>query len=473
MNLLLPSAPAGAHGPAGAGDGPASKRDIPDGDFAAALAETAGDGGDEAKGREARTEKPDDAARLLRAARRLDAREMRARQHGEVPTPRATLAKEPDAEPRLKVARRAEGKDEVRKAGSGKVVEDAPAAPRPETVTPDTAVREVLAVLGVDLAARSERAAAGAEGGASMRMAAGARNIDMDARRAGVPGEPELGDEETEVLPVRVVRQEKHFQPSGVEAQRWQGVLSLREDARVSTVPQDDAKAAQPEVALRDRPMPPTAQARAVEVATPVAQPMSATGDVMPGAVGIQIADRVQQALGTPAAESSAPTPPAGASHDPDTRQVFAPAIRTIKLQLNPASLGAVTIVLSGNDNGISIQLAAELPDTVTQVENDRGVLAARLNGAGYAVTDVSVARLGAQGMDSDARDAGARQGGTQEQFAGSASRDGGTQFGGQSSGRGFGGHRTHADAGPAASRGAAGAPTIPGVSYAGRFRPV
>ncbi len=38
-------------------------------------------------------------------------------------------------------------------------------------------------------------------------------------------------------------------------------------------------------------------------------------------------------------------------------------------------------------------ELAAELADTVTKVDADRGVLAARLNGAGYTVNDISVAR--------------------------------------------------------------------------------
>ncbi len=472
MNLLLPSAPSGTHGPAGAGDGTHSRREIPDGDFAAALAETAGEGGDEVKRRGARAEKLDDAARLLRAARRLEAREARAAQGEEVPSPRSGTADEIAAELRLKGKRRSDDAPAVGKADLKVPGEDPVTAARPETPAPSAAAREVLAVLGVDLAARPDRTTAGAELAASMRMT-GARGIGLDTQSGGRGTEPDLGEEsDAEVLPVRVVRQEKHFQPAGVEMQRWQGAQNVREDARAPTLPAQDAKAFQPEAASRERPGVQAVQARAPEMAAPVAQPMSASGEVVPGTVGMQIADRVQQALGSPS-PAGAPPPPSGPGHDLEARQAFAPAIRTITLQLNPGSLGTVTIVLSGNDEGLHIQLAAELPDTVTQVENDRNLLTARLNGAGYSVNEITVARLGGQGMDGDARDQGTRQGGTQEQFAGNASREGGAQFGGQQAGRGFGGHAQHTESGPGVTRGAAVMPSVAGVSYAGRFRPV
>ena len=470
MSLLLPSAPAGTHGPTGAGDGHHARREMPDGDFAAALAETAGDNSDEAKGHDARSENADDAARLLRAVRRLAARGAREPHNGEAAMPRAGANQEVAAEPRTKGVRRSEDKAPT-KAEAPDLAEDLAAANRPEPVVSGDAAREVLAALGVDMAARPERMVAGSEFGASLRLVAGMRGIDMDAHRAGGAREPDLGDEsEAEILTVRVVQQERHFKPAGVEMQRWQGAQSAAEGAQGTAMPAADPKLVQPEAAVRDRTAVAAAQARAAEPAAQVAQPMSATGEVMPGTVGVQIADRVQEALGKPS-ETAASSPPAGAVHDSESRQVFAPAIRILKLQLNPASLGTVTIVLSGNDDGLRIELAAELADTVTKVDNDRGALAARLNGAGYSVTEISVARLGGQGTDSDARDQGARQGSAQEQFAGNASREGGGQFGGQHAG--LGGHQSSAD-GPAGGSGsAAAAPVVAGVSYAGRFRPV
>jgi hypothetical protein len=472
MNLLLPSAPSGTHGPAGAGDGPHSRREIPDGDFAAALAETAGEGGDEIKRRGARSEKLDDAARLLRAVRRLEAREARAAQGEEVLSTRSGTADDAAAELRLKGKRRSDDAPVVGKADLKVPGEDLIAETRPEPVASGAAAREVLAVLGVDLAARPDRTTAGAELAASMRMT-GARGVGLDTQSTNRGTEPGLGEEsDVEVVPVRVVRQEKHFQPAGVEMQRWQGAQNVREDASATTLPTPDAKAFQPEAPSRERPGVQAVQARAPEMAASVAQPVSTAGELPAGTVGVQIADRVQQALGSPS-QVSAPPPPSGPGHDLEARQTFAPAIRTITLQLNPGSLGTVTIVLSGNDDGLHIQLAAELPDTVTQVENDRNLLTARLNGAGYSVNEITVARLGGQGMDGDARDQGARQGSAQEQFAGNASREGGAQFGGQQGGRGLGGHPQHTESGLGGTRGAAVMPSVAGVSYAGRFRPV
>jgi chemotaxis protein MotD len=148
--------------------------------------------------------------------------------------------------------------------------------------------------------------------------------------------------------------------------------------------------------------------------------------------------------------------------------------LRIIKLQLNPGDLGSVTIVVSGTDDNLRIELAAELADTVTKVENDRGVLAARLNGAGYTVGEISVARFAGQGMDGDSRDQGPRQGTPQEQhFGQGGARDGGAQFGGQHNGRQSGASSFHAEIGMGPDRGAAAGPVAAGVSYASRFRPI
>ncbi len=485
MNLLSPSVPSGPHGVPGAGEGAQARRDIADGDFAAALAETAGETGDDVGGDEPRMQKPDAPANLLRATRLVDVRaaqDARAPQHGETPTPGTGIPPEIASEPKAKGVRRAE-KAAAPKVEPGEVMREVPATvTAPEPIAAAAAVREVLAVLGAELTARPERTAA-PELVVSVRKAAtvrGGNDVAGSLKDAaempdlGPDLGPNLGDEsEVEIVPVRVVRQEKHFQPAGVEARRWQIAQDSFEGARAMPMQMPAPEAAKAEAVQRERPAIPTALARAPEAATPVVAPVPSMGDLVPGTVGIQIADRVQQALSAPS-EPAASSPPAGASPEIDTRQSFAPALRTIKLQLNPADLGAVTIVLSGNDEGLRIELSAELADTVSKVENDRNVLAARLSGAGYAVTDISVARFAGAGPESDARDSGARHGGgAQEQPAGHGARDGGTQFADQHAGRRFGTPQAHGGMGGVPSQGAAAAPVVSGVSYAARFRPI
>jgi flagellar hook-length control protein FliK len=480
MNLLVPSAPSGPHGTPGAGEGAHSRRNIADGEFAAALAETAGDVAEGVAGDKPRTHKHEPAGGLSRAVQVFEARGARGRQNREVPTPRADVPAEVVAEPKSKSARRSEAKAPVRAVEPVEIPEMPPAAPGSEpTVNAAAAAREALAALGAEPAARPDRAAS-PELAETARKASALRGPDVGAPRtkkvegADAGAEPMLGEEaQTEVIPVRVVRQEKHFQPGGAEARHWQLALDVFEEGRAMATPAPVAgKPVETEVQQRGRPAAPMAPARAPEAATPVTPSVPSTGELAPGTVGFQIADRVQLALSTPA-EPAAPTSPAAASPELETRQTFAPALRTMKLQLNPAELGAVTIVLSGSDEGLRIELAAELADTVSKVESDRGVLVARLSGAGYTVTEVTVARFAGGGLESDTRDPGARQGGAQEQLAGNTPREGGAQFSGQNPGRRFGTSQPHADTGAGPLPGGAAAPVVAGVSYAGRFRPV
>jgi hypothetical protein len=310
----------------------------------------------------------------------------------------------------------------------------------------------------------------------------GPRGADPSALGADRAGVADVGDEvevdEEMVLPVRVVRQEKHFQAAGVDERRWQIAQDAFEAGRA--VPTVEAPKPAPGNALpRDRLAAPVAAARTPESTSPVVGPASPTAaiEVAPGAVGLQIADRVQQALTAPAASAATSALPSGPIFEPDTRQTFAPALRVIKLQLNPAELGAVTIVLSGNDQGLRIELAAERADTANRVDSDRNVLAARLHGAGYTVTDINVARMAGQGMNGDAREQAGRHGGQQEQLLGGGghngvARDGGAHQAEQHAGRRTGATYARAE-GAGLSHGAASAPSVTGVSYAGRFRPV
>ena len=487
MNVHLPPAPSGAKNAAGAGEGPHGRQDKLDGDFAAALAETAGESGDDAVREEPGAQSADDASRHFRAGRRVATRgghEAHGRMTGDRPMPRADDANEPGAEPRTKDARRVDHKALAKgvAANESQEASEMPAAPSASDAAQGAAAaREVLAVLGIDLTARPERVA-GPELAAVARKGMGPRGADPSALGADRAGMADVGDEvevdEAMVLPVRVVRQEKHFQAAGVETRRWQIAQDAFEAGRAAA-PTAEAQKAAPGEAPRERATAPAALARTAEALVPVAGPAAPGAvDVAPGAVGLQIADRVQEVLTRPADSASPSSPASGAIFEPDTRQSFAPALRVVKLQLNPAELGAVTIVLSGNDEGLRIELTAELADTVSKVENDRNVLAARLSGAGYAVTDISVARTAGQGMDGDTRDQGTRPGAQQEQLFGGGARDGGGRHSGAQqaeqhadwrSGRAFG----RADSAGSLSAGAAPAPVIGGVSYAGRFRPV
>jgi hypothetical protein len=475
MNLLIPSAPHAAHGIPGAGEDALARREIPDGDFAATLAETLGDLGEDAGGDEPQTKKPEDAGSRSRSVRRIEMPSARARQDGEIPVPRDGTAIEVVAAPGPKGVRRPEEKAPAQGVEPAELLEAPVPVAAPEPAAVAAAVREVLVVLAPELTARPERAAP-PEFEATVRRAAGAKGGDLDTRRTDEAEGPHLDNvAEAEVLPVRVMRQEKHFQPAGVEARLWQIAQDSFEAARPVSAPtlvQDAAKPAEAEIAQRERPVAPAAVARAPEAAAPVAASISTAGEFAPSGIGVQIADRLQQALGTPY-EPGAPPPSAVAGAVSDTQQTFAPALRTIKLQLSPAELGAVTIVLSGNDEGLRIELAAELADTVAKVENDRGVLAARLSGAGYSVTEVTVARLTGQAMEGDAREQGARQGSAQEPFAGNTAREGGAQLAGQQASRQFGRRQPGAGMGSGPSQGALAAPVVSGVSYAGRFRPV
>jgi hypothetical protein len=370
------------------------------------------------------------------------------------------------------------------------VAEPQVAAASAETAAITTAAQDVLAVLAAETMARPEPAAASPEVATLVRSplapgerprarggapeARGKEAIDAAGMAPGMA--PGLADAAEEIIqPVRVVSQETHFQPAGIEARRWQNVQRAEAaagEAPAMPLPASEAKAVPLQPAARERGAAAVASSPPPDAAMPAPQPVSISGEIAPGAVGFQIADRVQQALSAPS-EPGAPAPAAGGNAEPETRQIFAPALRTIKLQLNPAALGAVTIVLSGTDEGLRVHLTAELADTASVVENDRAALSARLAGAGYSATEITVARMAGQGMDGDMRDSSPRQGATQDQFAGNSAREGAAQTAGQQAGRGFGDRQPSRTLEPGPARDAADAPLVAGVSYAGRFRPI
>lgn len=192
------------------------------------------------------------------------------------------------------------------------------------------------------------------------------------------------------------------------------------------------------------------------------------------GTIGQQIADGVQRAMAaSPSSEANGtrPAPATGA-----IAGTFAPAVRTIKLQLNPLSLGTVTIVLTGRDSELSIKIEAERAETVSGVEQERGALTSRLAGAGYAISELTVARMGAASAEGDQRESGSRFASQQQGdgAGGRAAQENAAQSGDRGAGREPDSGRSAArSADTPAARGGALEQVVSGISYSGRFRPV
>jgi Flagellar hook-length control protein FliK len=355
--------------------------------------------------------------------------------------------------------------------------------PAPQDTTPRTdPARDALAVLGVGLPVKSDTAAAAAELTTPSRRQV-AKRAEPVLGETGALGGPDLpGDipDTISATPVRVVRQETHFKPVALEARRLLGMNAGAPDDRVLPLSLAAAtKLTRLQGPLRESQEVPTVSDRLVEAAGPLA-PAAVAGQEAPtlGSIGQQLVDGVQRALGSPAEMS---TPRSVPTADPTAPPAYAPVLRSIKLQLNPVSLGVVTIVLTGSESEMRVHLEAERAETFGRVEQERGAISARLNGAGYAITELTVGRMGAadaSGRDGDQREAGARQGGQtgaqQGDTAGGGARDGGAQFADQRAGRHSEERATRAS-GAAASivKGPAGEQVVSGVSYAGRFRPV
>jgi Flagellar hook-length control protein FliK len=68
-----------------------------------------------------------------------------------------------------------------------------------------------------------------------------------------------------------------------------------------------------------------------------------------------------------------------------------APALRALTLQLSPAMLGPVTLVLSGSGSSLRIRLDAERADTAGMVEQGRDEILSRLTVAGYSIEELLI----------------------------------------------------------------------------------
>jgi hypothetical protein len=504
MTMVVPSAPTGPRASPSSSDRPQAHRSTGDVDFATALSETAGEAGENAGGDEPTANVRDIARPPTKAVHGLDARERRA----------ATAVDKADSETpadrvaemtgdRLGAARDVTMPPVADRALSQQVPDAAPArdhasadagpVPQPTPARGDS-VRDALAALAVDVTSRRDMVAPAEKGMTQSRrqFPAGvtppvAKQSQSVLGETAAPDGPDLPGDVPDIgaIPVRVLRQESHFQPVAHEVRRLLGMNVGAADDRVLPLTlAAAAKISRPQALQplsQDAPVMPESQ---VEPAGPLAPSSLALSQVAAdgatfGAIGQQIADAVQRAMASPAEPATTRSVPGA---DPAAAPAFAPALRTIKLQLNPHSLGVVTVVLTGSDGDLRIHLEAERAETFGKVEQERGVLSARLNGAGYAITEVTVGRTAAadaQGRDGEQRDAAPRQGnhagGQQGDTAGGGARQSAEQFADQRARRESGGHASSSNAAVAASAAKGGTveQTVAGFSYSGRFRPV
>lgn len=489
MNLAVPTAPPGPRAPLGGGEGTTVRDKAAGRDFAAALSETASEQTDDSPA-------DGDIAKAMKAGR-LSARQMQRAEangsRGDGSGGEANFDSMRTAlEPQVREAIPASAEEPATSAdGTGAARDAAGASAPPANAMRDAlaardvqGVRDLLAALASDAQAQPDKsppigdlmARLGKhlpEAARSAIAAAGAGAIVED----GLSNLELFADISDETLAsAKVVRQETHFQPVGQDVRRLPTATPIANDDRMMEMSLAAAtKTSRQSAGEHERPETPLPAARPIETIA-AAAPVVGGEQPIPGSIGQQIADGVQRALA-----NTAPTEQSATQPSPRAEQsmsaTYAPALRTIKLQLNPLSLGTVTVVLSGRDAELSIRLEAELAETVGKVEQDRGALSARLAGAGYGVSEVTVARMGTatSGSDADQRDSGARAGAQAQDDGGRgrSSEGGASSFNGERAGGRHDGSRALPGESASSTRGGAGAPPVVGISYTGRFRPV
>ena len=116
-------------------------------------------------------------------------------------------------------------------------------------------------------------------------------------------------------------------------------------------------------------------------------------------------------------ADLHGPAPSAGSasaagslSANLDTSAQAAGPVKVLNLQLEPPSLGSVTISLNLSSGGLSVQMAASQASTVSLIERDKNSLSDQLRDLGYSIAGVAVT-LGAHQGAAIANDGSAAQG--------------------------------------------------------------
>ena len=102
-----------------------------------------------------------------------------------------------------------------------------------------------------------------------------------------------------------------------------------------------------------------------------------------------QLADVVASAAGELAAQGSNAAP-AGATGNSADAARMAP-VKELDVQLNPASLGALTIQMRLNNGNLSVTIKADKSDTLKLIENERSSITDKLQSLNFSVDSLTV----------------------------------------------------------------------------------
>ncbi len=114
---------------------------------------------------------------------------------------------------------------------------------------------------------------------------------------------------------------------------------------------------------------------------------VSLTGTAMVGSICGQICDAIAAEASTiQQSRDNASIPPGQIAGD-----LALPSLRILKLQLAPASLGLVNVVLTNRNDELSIRLEAELTGVAEKLEDERVGLSDRITASGYELVDLVI----------------------------------------------------------------------------------
>ncbi len=163
---------------------------------------------------------------------------------------------------------------------------------------------------------------------------------------------------------------------------------------------------------------------------SPVQQIADAVVGAMPDlsqtAAGLPVSDSADVAGPTDSAAADMPSDPAAAAGGGP--------VKTLNLELEPPSLGTVTITLNLTPDGLDVQLAASQSSTMNLIDKDKDSLSDQLRQSGYSVTSMAVT-LGSHNGSNVANNGSAAQNPNGQAASQSGSQP--MSYGGSSNGNG------------------------------------
>jgi flagellar hook-length control protein FliK len=102
-----------------------------------------------------------------------------------------------------------------------------------------------------------------------------------------------------------------------------------------------------------------------------------------------QLADVIASAAGELASQGGGAAPSGATANSADAARM-AP-VKELDVQLNPASLGALTIQMRLNNGNLSVTIKADKSDTLKLIENERGSITDKLQSLNFSVDSLTV----------------------------------------------------------------------------------